>query len=85
MRGHKSDNNGTHMDSLRVSTDFLSGFHSQEPLTSARFTARLEARGLERYTTQSRLCACGQPALRVWKLAGYCKRCLPPELRVTRT
>lgn len=32
------------------------------------------------YTTQSCLCACGKPALRVWKNVGYCKAHAPERV-----
>lgn len=37
--------------------------------------AKLKALGCPIYTTQSRSCQCGQPALRVWKNVGWCKGC----------
>lgn len=40
----------------------------------------LRANGREPYTSQSRLCACGKPALRVWKNIGYCKAHAPERV-----
>ena len=36
---------------------------------------RIRALGLEPFTTASRACACGKPALRVWENVGWCKQC----------
>lgn len=38
------------------------------------------AQGGQNYTTASRLCACGKPALRVWKNVGYCKAHAPARV-----
>jgi hypothetical protein len=68
-RTRKSDRMGSQRESLRCDGSGISGFFS-----------RFGRSGHGQWSTASRACACGKPALRVWKDAGYCKEHAPEKV-----
>ncbi len=77
-RTRKSDRVGSHCESFRVRANSLSA-HPVEIWRVALKELAI-AKGCEQFTTASRLCACGKPALRVWKNIGYCKAHTPERV-----
>lgn len=73
----KSDRIPSQVESLRVGTESLglSQWGLSESMRNDRSLQTL--RGGRLYSTGSCLCACGKPALRVWKNIGYCKAYAP--------
>ncbi len=74
----KSDRMNNHAESFRVSGRALWANPMPDRLLCRNAIAR--ERGQVQYTTESRLCACGKVALRVWKNVGYCKAHAPERV-----
>lgn len=72
----KSDRRGSHVEPSRIGMTTDDGYFAFRRDVVAR-QERLRAAGFEPWSTASRLCGCGNPALYVWMNVGYCKRCRP--------
>ena len=75
----KSDRMRDHVESFRVREGTLRA--DRMPLRLQYRNAVSRERGFVAYTCDSRLCACGKPALRTWKNVGYCKAHAPASVQ----
>lgn len=83
-KNRRTDNLGTHVESLRVgeTPGLLQGMAAGRSDAALRLflrKRRADALGIQPYSTESRLCDCGNVALRVWRNKGYCKGCFPSK------
>lgn len=81
----KSDRHGEQRESLKVKADTMMTYHggmaALRAATGARIRRRKELHGENAYSSDSRPCACGKPALRVWRNIGYCKAHAPERVQ----
>lgn len=79
----KSDRLSGRTQSLKVGSGHLRAYTPYDWTPDGKKLMRERVRlknGREIYTTASRLCACGKPALRVWHDVGYCKAHTPARV-----
>ena len=83
-RPRKSDSHGEQRESLRVGFDkMMTHYGAIKAISDTadfRRRRREELHGANAYSCDSRLCACGKPALRTWHNVGYCKAHAPERL-----
>jgi hypothetical protein len=77
----KSDRMGSHHESTRIG-ERPSGWkavYGQWKAQCIRTREIKERQGRPNFNQDSRLCLCGEPALRVWGGRGWCKACYAAE------